>query len=114
MRCRRYVFSVALCGATWPSALDRSGLATPNLLLILCFVVGSGMAMMSPAWQSSVTEQVPAESLAAAVTLCGISCNMARSYGPAISGFVVATVGAVAAVALNALLYVPLLVALFL
>ncbi|MGY4353031.1 MFS family permease [Bradyrhizobium sp. GM7.3] len=38
-------------------------LVTPNLLLALCFVAGSGMALMGPAWQSSVTEQVPSEAL---------------------------------------------------
>lgn len=106
--------SIALCGATALTALAWSGLTTPNLLLILCFVVGSGMALMGPAWQSSVSEQVPAEMLPAAVALNGVSYNIARSFGPAIGGIVVATVGAVAAFALNALLYLPLIVALFL
>jgi predicted MFS family arabinose efflux permease len=85
----------------------------PNLLLALCFVVGSGMALMGPAWQSSVSEQVPAETLPSAVALNGISYNIARSVGPAIGGIVVATAGAVAAFALNTLLYLPLMVALF-
>ncbi|MGY4230119.1 MFS family permease [Bradyrhizobium sp. USDA 4503] len=106
--------SIALCGATALTALDWSGLATPNLLLVLCFVVGSGMALMGPAWQSSVSEQVQAESLAAAVALNGISYNIARSFGPAIGGIVVASAGAAAAFALNAILYLPLMVALFL
>lgn len=106
--------SVSLCGATTLTALDWLGLTEPNRLLVLCFVVGSGMALMGPAWQSSVSEQVPAEALPAAVTLNGISYNIARSFGPAIGGIVVATAGAVAAFALNALLYLPLIVALFL
>lgn len=105
--------SIALCGAAALTALDWLGLTTPNLLLILCFVVGGGMALMSPAWQSSVNEQVPAETLASAVALNGISFNIARSFGPAIGGIVVATAGAVTAFALNALLYVPLILALF-
>lgn len=69
---------------------------------------------MDPAWQSSLSEQVPAEALPAAVALNSISYNIARSVGPAVGGMVVATAGAVASFALNALLYLPLLVALFL
>lgn len=106
--------SIAFCGATALTALDWMGLITPDLLLVLCFVVGCGMALMGPAWQSSVSEQVPPEALPAAVALNGISYNIARSFGPAIGGIVVATVGAVAAFALNAMLYLPLMSALFL
>lgn len=72
------------------------------------------MALMEPAWQSSVSEQVPSEALPAAVALNGISYNIARSVGPAVGGIVVAAAGAVAAFALNALLYLPLMLALFL
>lgn len=106
--------SIALCGATALTALDWLGLTTPNLLLMLCFVVGSGMALMGPAWQSSVSEQVSSEALPSAIALNGISYNIARSFGPAIGGIVVATAGAGAAFALNALLYLPLILALFL
>jgi MFS family permease len=106
--------SIALTGATALTVLAWLGLITPNILLVFCFVVGSGMALFGPAWQASVTEQVPAETLPSAVALNGISYNIARSFGPAIGGIVVATAGAVAAFAANALLYVPLLVALFL
>ena len=105
--------SIALTGATALTILAFIGLVTPNLLLVLCFVVGSGMALMGPAWQSSVGEQVPSETLPSAVALNGISYNIARSFGPAIGGIIVATLGAVAAFAANALLYLPLMVALF-
>src|SRR6202008_1522736 len=74
----------------------------------------TGMALMGPAWQSSVSEQVPPESLPAAVALNGISFNIARSFGPAIGGVIVATAGAVAAFAVNAVMYLPLLIVLFL
>ncbi|MGA8903141.1 MFS transporter, partial [Bradyrhizobium sp.] len=105
--------SIALLGASALTALAWLGLMTPNSLLALCFVVGSGMALFGPAWQSSVSEQVPAAMLPAAVALNGISYNIARSFGPAIGGIVVATAGAVAAFAANAFLYIPLAVALF-
>jgi MFS family permease len=106
--------AIALTGATTLTVLTWLGLLQPNLLLGLCFVVGSGMALFGPAWQSSVSEQVPSETLPAAVALNGISYNIARSFGPAIGGVVVASAGAVAAFALNAVLYLPLLVVLFL
>src|SRR5712672_93750 len=106
--------AIALTGATALTVLASLNLVTPNLLLALCFVVGSGMALFGPAWQSSVSEQVPAETLTAAVALNGISYNIARSFGPAIGGLVVATAGAVAAFAVNAVLYLPLMVVLFL
>jgi predicted MFS family arabinose efflux permease len=106
--------SIALTGATALTVLAWLDLVTPNGLLALCFVVGSGMALFGPAWQASVSEQVPAETLPSAVALNGISYNIARSFGPAIGGIVVATAGAVAAFAVNALLYLPLVVVLFL
>lgn len=105
---------IALAGAAGLTTLAWVGLVTPNLLLVLCFVVGSGMALMGPAWQSSVNEQVQAEMLPAAIALNSISYNVARSAGPAIGGIVVATAGAVATFALNAVLYLPLMFALFL
>ena len=85
--------AIALVGATVLTVLAWFGLVTPNILLALCFIVGSGMALFGPAWQASVSEQVPAETLPAAVALNGISYNIARSFGPAIGGLVVATCG---------------------
>ncbi len=106
--------AIALLGASGLTALTSLGTLTPNLLLAFCFIIGSGMALFGPAWQASVSEQVPAETLPSAVALNGISYNIARSFGPAIGGIVVAAAGAVAAFAANALCYLPLLVVLFL
>src|SRR5260221_4201237 len=102
--------SIALCGATALTTLEWLHLATPNVLLVLCFIVGSGMALFGPAWQASVSEQVPAETLPQAVALNGISYNIARSFGPAVRGLLVATPGAVAAVAGQAGVYPPPLI----
>jgi predicted MFS family arabinose efflux permease len=106
--------AISLAGATALTVLAWLGLVTPKILLAFCFVVGSGMALFGPAWQSSVSEQVPAETLPSAIALNGISFNIARSFGPAIGGIVVATAGAVAAFAANAVLYIPLLIVLLL
>jgi len=105
---------IALSGAAALTALAWLGLVTPTTLLAFCFIIGSGMALFGPAWQSSVSEQVPSETLPSAVALNSISYNIARSFGPAIGGIVVAALGAVAAFAANAVLYIPLLVVLFL
>ncbi|OMI01603.1 MFS transporter [Bradyrhizobium brasilense] len=104
---------IALAGAAALTMLAWLGLITPNLLLLFCFIVGSGMALMEPAWQSSVSEQVPSEILPGAVALNGISYNIARSVGPAVGGLIVATAGAVAAFAVNAVLFLPLIFTLF-
>ena len=106
--------AIALTGATALTVLAWLNLVTPNVLLTLCFVVGSGMALFGPAWQASVSEQEPAETLPSAVALNGISYNIARSFGPAIGGVIVATAGGVAAFAVNAALYLPLLLVLYL
>ena len=115
---RRIVTLVSLCialtGASALTILAGMKLISPETLLTFCFIVGSGNALFGPAWQSSVSEQVPPDSLPSAVALNGISYNIARSFGPAIGGVIVASAGAVAAFACNAILYLPLLVVLLL
>ena len=106
--------TIALMGSACLSFLAWFGAMTPTLLLVFCFVIGSGMALFGPAWQASVSEQVPPEALPSAVALNGISYNIARSFGPAIGGVIVATAGGVAAFATNATLYLPLLIVLLL
>ena len=88
------------------------GLITPWTLLTLTFLLGCGMALHGPAWQSSVGEQVPRADLPAAIALNTLSFNTARTVGPAIGGVVVAVSGPPAAFLLNALSYIALIVAL--
>jgi MFS family permease len=106
--------SLGLVGAVTLAVLAHFDAITPNSLLLFCFMIGSGMALFGPAWQASVSEQVPADTLPAAVALNGISYNIARSFGPALGGIIVAAAGAVAAFVCNVLLYIPLLVVLYL
>lgn len=105
---------IALTATTTLTALAWLGLLTPDLLLALCFAAGCGTAMLGPAWQAAVSEQVPPHAVPAAVALNGISYNIARSVGPAIGGIIVATAGTVAAFALNVLSFLPLIGALYL
>lgn len=102
----------ALVCASILAIITSANLLTPMLLLTFCFLIGSGIAMFSPAWAASVTEQVPTEMLPAAVALNSISFNIARGIGPAIGGVIVAAAGAIAAFAANALLYIPILIVL--
>ncbi len=106
--------SIALTGATALTVLAWLQLISPETLLAFCFIVGSGNALFGPAWQSSVSEQVPPDTLPSAVALNGISYNIARSFGPAVGGVIVAAAGAVAAFAINAVMYLPLLIVLLL
>ena len=114
---RRIVSLIALTisftGACAMTFLAWHGLLSPTSLLAFCFLIGCGMALMGPSWQASVSEQVPAADLPAAVALNGISWNLARSFGPAIGGAIVAAFGATAAFANNALFYLPLLIVLY-
>jgi MFS family permease len=118
MHDRRTVALVALAIAITASStlavLAGFGWLSPFILLGFSFLIGTGMALFQPAWQASVNEQVPAEALPQAVTLNGISFNIARSFGPALGGVIVATAGAMAAFVVNALMYVPLIAVLFL
>lgn len=101
-----------LVAAVVLAALSFAGLVTPLILLTSVALIGAGGAMMGPAWQASVREQVPPALLPAAITLNSISFNIARSFGPALGGVIVAAAGGAAAFAVNAVFYVPMLVAL--
>jgi len=84
---------------------------SPWVLLAFCSLVGAGVALYGPSWQSSIPEQVSLRNLPAAIGLGTVSFNVARSFGPAIGGLIVLAAGAKAVFALTAVLYWPLLAA---
>lgn len=98
--------SLALAGAV------IGGWITPGLLLVLTFLLGCGTALHMPAWQASVGDLVARKDIPAAVTLNSMAMNMTRSVGPALGGVVVATAGAAMAFVINAVSYVPMILAL--
>jgi len=102
--------AISLLGGVALSIATALGLLTPWVILLLCLVVGIGMALLWPTWQASVSEQVLVDDLPHAVALNSISFNIARSVGPAIGGMIVAAAGAMAAFSITALLYVPLMI----
>ncbi|HEY1077425.1 MAG TPA: MFS transporter [Fontimonas sp.] len=115
---RRRIALFGLGFATLSAALltviAALGLTTPWTLLLFCFLIGAGVAIYAPAWQASVIEQVRPAQLPAAVALASVSYNIARSFGPALGGLIVMAAGAMAAFAINALFYLPLIAAFWL
>jgi MFS family permease len=114
---RRKVQLIALAlsftSATLLTIISWTGAATPILLLFFSFLIGSGAALFSPAWQVSIRSQVPAEYFSAAIALRSVSYNAGRSLGPAVGGLVVAMAGPVTAFIIAAIFYVPMLVVTF-
>lgn len=109
---RRKIGLMALClsmgSAASLTTLVHFGLAGPWVLLGFCALGGLGLTLFGPAWQASVSEQVSREILPQAIALNAISFNLARSFGPAIGGVIVAVAGAVAAFGTTAVSYLPL------
>ncbi len=54
------------------------------------FLLGMGAAVNGPIWQTVTTELVPRPVLPFAITLNGVSNNIARAVGPAVGGLVIA------------------------
>lgn len=110
---RRVVMLVAqvflLLASGTLTAFAFMGSVTPWTLLTLTFLIGCGVALYAPAWQSSVGEQVPRSDLSAAVSLNSLAFNLARIAGPAIGGVIVAAAGARTAFLTNLLCYIALI-----
>ncbi|MFZ5703987.1 MAG: MFS transporter [Pseudomonadota bacterium] len=104
---------IMLGGAAGLTLVTLFDMLTPALLLLFCTMVGTGMALFTPAWQASVGEQVPKEILPQAIALNSISYNVARSFGPAVGGLLVAVAGVVSAFLLNAIAYLPMLATMY-
>jgi predicted MFS family arabinose efflux permease len=68
--------------------------ASPAVVLTLTFAMGCAIAVAVPAFASLIPDLVPRDDLAAAVTLNGISINLARALGPAVAGVVLALTAA--------------------
>ncbi|MCC6676981.1 MAG: MFS transporter [Phycisphaerales bacterium] len=95
------LIALAMAGATF------AGYANRWVLLGLTLAQGVTVAFNTPAWQVLTPRLVPKSDLTKAITLNGISFNMARVIGPAIGGVImkafqspttVMTAGAAAAI----------------
>jgi MFS family permease len=75
------------------AVLLLAGWVGATSLLILTFVAGCCTALLSPAWNSSVSDSIPRDELPQAIVSISIAYNAARALGPALAGFVFARVG---------------------
>ncbi|MGE8590993.1 MAG: MFS transporter, partial [Alcaligenes sp.] len=64
-----------------------------------------GSAIVTPAWQAAVGEQVPREHVGSAVLLNSVNFNVARAVGPAIGGLLLGAMGASWVFLLNCFCY---------
>jgi MFS family permease len=71
-------------------AFTLTGAATAIDVLGFTFLLGMGAALNGPIWQTVTTELVPRPVLPFAITLNGVSNNIARAIGPAIGGLIIA------------------------
>ncbi|MFY9509448.1 MAG: MFS transporter [Rubrivivax sp.] len=81
-----------------------AGLLTAELLLLLTFLNGIGLAMRWPVFSAIVPEVVRRDELPSAMALNGISMNLSRVIGPALAGALLASAGTASVFVLNALL----------
>jgi MFS family permease len=102
------VFAAAL------AAITLGGVVTPWMLYVLAVLRGTVLVVDNPARQALTFQLVGRDELPNAVALNSSLFNGARVIGPALGGVVVATVGAGACFALNAVSFLAVLASLFL
>jgi predicted MFS family arabinose efflux permease len=88
------------------AALTLLDLVTPAVLLALTFAMGTGAALMGPAWQAIQPDLVPAHEFSQAVALSSLTFNTGRAVGPALAGALVAAAGPGWAFVVNAASFV--------
>ncbi|WP_303309806.1 MFS transporter [Hymenobacter sp. BT730] len=76
--------------AVWLGALSLMGEISALGVLGFTFMLGIGAALNAPIWQTVTIELVPRQALPFAITLNGVSNNIARAVGPAIGGAIIA------------------------
>jgi predicted MFS family arabinose efflux permease len=105
--------TMALLQAGALGALVQWGHPTLAALFPLAVVQGVTMAVVIPTRQSFVVELVGRERLPNAVALYSSVFNLARLLGPAIGGLTIAKVGMAATFWLDAVSFVPVIIAYF-
>jgi MFS family permease len=114
---RRRVLLVAqawmLFAALALGVLALAGAIAPWTLLLFTFLMAAGAALNGPAWQAVQPELVSREDLAAAITLASISFNIARALGPALAGWVLASLGPAVTFLVNAASFIGVWVVLY-
>ena len=86
------------------AGLSLTGQLTANLLLLLTFSNGIGLAMRWPVFAAIVPTIVSRPELPAALALNGIAMNLSRVVGPVAAGALLAAISPAAVFVLNAVL----------
>src|SRR3979409_23384 len=94
------------------TALAVAGVLDAVSLLVLFFAIGCAAALTTPAWQAIQPELVPREQFRSAASLGGVAVDAARAIGPPIAGLLVASAGAAAVFAINAVSFIAVIAAL--
>ena len=104
---RRYFAATQLwvsVNAVILAALSLSGHLTAQMLLLLTFSNGIGLAMRWPVFAAIVPQIVSREQMSAALALNGIAMNLSRVIGPVLAGGLLAAFSPAVVFVLNALL----------
>jgi MFS family permease len=94
------------------SVLIGTGAIHMWIVYLLAIALGAVNVFDNPARQSFISEMVPPEDLANAVTLNSVAVNMARVFGAALGGVIAAAIGLSLCFACNAISFVAVLISL--
>jgi len=113
---RLMVCTQALAGvlALLLGALTATGVVEIWMVLVLAVALGVLKALDHPARKNIVFEMVDQEHVVNAVTLDNVLFNVAKVFGPAVAGVLIAAVGLAASFYLNAASYLAVIAALLL
>jgi len=81
----------------------------PVTLIVATLIVSIGSALVTPAWQAAVGEQVPKAFVGRAVLLNSVNFNVARALGPALGGVMLGALGAPWVFLFNCVCYAALI-----
>ena len=82
-----------LASAALMAVLAFADQLSPVGVLALTFMLGTGSALMSPAWNAIQPDLVRKEHFGQAVSLGSLAFNVGRVVGPAVGGLVIAAAG---------------------
>jgi MFS family permease len=107
------VQTLAMGQALVLAVLTLTGWITPWLVVGLALLLGLVQAVETPVRQSFVAQLVPRETLHNAIGLNSSMFHLARFFGPAVAGFLVAWFGEGTVFAINAFSFLAVIVSLY-
>ncbi len=109
-----YSMSIAAVFAFVLAALVDMDRHTIGLIMVITFGSGIAVAFAYPAWIAMISDLVPRRDLLNAIALNSAQFHTARMIGPAVAGFLIATLGMAAAFYINAVSYAAVIIVLLL